>query len=94
MRPKDRVELNAGAAGAELRSGVRLSKTRGGERTWQLSLAIGSVPAELRSAIRALRQIDDELERAYSGPEERSAPRVHVPQRVAADEAAGRSTHE
>jgi hypothetical protein len=75
----DRVDPRIG----EPRGGVRLSRTKGGERTWQVSLAIGDDPAELRRTIQALIELDAELARAYSDStgDPKAAPRVHVPSR-------------
>jgi hypothetical protein len=81
----EHVELRTDTtAAAETRSGVRLSRIKGGERTWQVSLAAGDDPDELRKTIRALIDLDAELARAYDG---QAVVRVHPPQRRASSDA-------
>jgi hypothetical protein len=74
MTTSDRVELRAGE-----RSGVRLSRVRGGERTWALTLVDVADADELRAIVRELVELDRELEDAYA--DDRPAPRVHQPPR-------------
>jgi hypothetical protein len=50
----------------EPRSSVRVSRVRGGERTWQITVAAGDETAEaLRAAVALARELDDELTRVY-----------------------------
>jgi hypothetical protein len=80
MATRERAELRADvpAAVQEPRSGIRLSRIKGGERTWMLTLLAGDDAAGLRSTIATLVELDRELERVYGG----TGPRVHPPPRL------------
>jgi hypothetical protein len=76
----ERVELRTDTtttAAGDARSGIRLSRLKGGEHSWILTLLAGEPPDALRATIAALIEIDRQLERAYTPAE----PRVHVPPR-------------
>jgi hypothetical protein len=60
------VSVNTDASVA--RSSVRLSKTRGGERTWTILVACDGDDADgLRSALGIARELDVELAHIYAG---------------------------
>jgi hypothetical protein len=54
----------------ETRSGVRLSRLKGGEHTWNLWMTVGDDAADLRATLAELQAIDAELEHDYG----RAAP--------------------